>query len=76
MNNLQIIVDDFINNSGYKKVWIAEQLGITQQTLNKRLHVKKNFTIQDANKILNIIGYEINYTIDKINKNESTNKKQ
>ena len=66
MNNLQIIVDDFINNSGYKKVWIADQLGITQQTLNKRLHVKKNFTIQDANEILNTIGYKINYTIDKI----------
>lgn len=66
MNNLQIIVDDFINNSGYKKVWIADQMGITQQTLNKRLHVKKNFTIQDANEILNIIGYKINYTIDKI----------
>lgn len=65
MNNLQIIVDDFINNSGYKKVWIADQMGITQQALNKRLHVKKNFTIQDANEILNIIGYNVVYKIEK-----------
>lgn len=66
MNNLQIIVDEFINNSGYKKVWIADQMGITQQALNKRLHIKKNFTVQDANEILSVIGYRVEYQITKI----------
>lgn len=65
MNNLQIIVDNFITNSGYKKVWIADQMGITQQALNKRLHVKKNFTVQDANEILAVIGYNVVYKIEK-----------
>lgn len=65
MNELAIMVDNFINNSGYKKVWIAEKMGITQQSLNKRLHNKKYFTIQDANEILNIIGYEVVYQIKK-----------
>lgn len=65
MNDLQIIVDNFINDNGYKKVWIAEQMGITQQALNKRLHVKKNFTIQDANEILEILDYNIVYKIEK-----------
>ena len=65
MNDLQIIVDNFINDSGYKKVWIAQQMGITQQALNKRLHIKKNFTIQDANEILLVIGYNVIYKIEK-----------
>ena len=66
MNDLAVLVDDFINDSGYKKVWIAEQMGITQQALNKRLHAKKNFTIQDANEILAVIGYRVEYKINQL----------
>ena len=73
MNNLAIMIDNFIDSKGIKKAWIAEQLGISQQLLRKRLN-KKNFTVDDANKILAIIGYKINYQITEIN--ETTNKKQ
>ena len=75
MNNLAIMIDNFIDSKGIKKTWIADQLGISQQLLQKRLN-KKNFTVDDANKILETFGYEVNYTIDKISKNETTNKKQ
>lgn len=61
-NKLAIIVDDFINSKGIKKVWIAEQLGISQQLFQKLIN-KKNFTIDDANRILSVIGYKIDYDI-------------
>ena len=72
MNNLAIMIDNFIDSKGIKKAWIAEQLGISQQLLRKRLN-KKNFTVDDANRILTIIGYKIDYQITEIN--ETTNKK-
>lgn len=72
MNNLAIMIDNFIDSKGIKKAWIAEQLGISQQLLRKRLN-KKNFTVDDANKILAIIGYKIDYQITEIN--ETANKK-
>jgi len=49
-------VNESIKESGYKKIWIAEQLGITRQALTQMLQ-KQNFSIDDANKILSIIGY-------------------
>lgn len=61
-NKLAIIVDDFINSKGIKKVWIAEQMGISQQLFQKLIN-KKNFTIDDANRILAVIGYKIDYDI-------------
>ena len=65
INQLSKFVDDFINNNGIKKVWIAEQLGISQQLLY-RLQNKKNFSIDDANRILSVIGYKIDYDIKPI----------
>jgi len=62
--DLAKIVDDAIEESGYKKVWIAKQLGITSQSLNK-LMTKQNFTLNDANKILDIIGYDAKIIIRK-----------
>lgn len=61
-NKLAIIVDEFINSKGIKKVWIAEQMGISQQLFQKLIN-KKNFTIDDANRILSVIGYKIDYEI-------------
>lgn len=61
-NNLAIMVDDFINSKGIKKVWIAEQLKISQPYFQKLMN-KKNFTIDDANRILSVIGYKIDYDI-------------
>ena len=58
MNELAQKVNDCIKDHGIKKTWIAEKMGCTQQALNKRLN-KKNFTLDDANEILNTFGYEI-----------------
>ena len=46
-----------IDDSGYKKSFIADQMGITNQYFSKFLN-KKSFSINDANKILEIIDYE------------------
>lgn len=62
MNDLAKKVDECIQKRGVKKTWIAEQLGISQQLLNKRLN-KKNFTIEDANEILGTIGYKTDFDI-------------
>lgn len=64
-NTLAIIIDDFIKSKGVKKIYIAEQLGMPQQRLND-LFNKKNFTIDDANRILAVIGYKIDYDIKPI----------
>jgi len=50
-------VNTAIADSGYTKSWIAEQMGITKQGFTK-LMSKQNFSIDDANKILFIIGYK------------------
>ena len=67
-NNKELIqaVNDAIQESGYKKMWIAEQLGISNQNFHRLLQ-KKSFSLDDANKILSIIGYE---SITKINKKD------
>ena len=55
-----------IAESGYKKSYIADQLGISRQAFT-------HFFIDDANKILSIIGYETNTKVDK--KSEIIDKK-
>ena len=62
INQLSEYVDSFISDKGIKKVWIAEQMGISQQLLY-RLQNKKNFNVDDANRILSVIGYKIDYDI-------------
>lgn len=57
-------VNEAIKESGYKKNWIAEQLGISRQALTHFLQ-KANFSIDDANKILDIIGYKASAKVDK-----------
>ena len=53
-----------IAESGYKKSYIAEQLGISRQAFTHFLQ-KANFSIDDANKILDIIGYKASAKVDK-----------
>lgn len=57
-------IDDLILNSGIKKTFISEKLGISRQALDNMM-AKKHFSIDDANKILNIIGYETETNIRK-----------
>ena len=65
MNDLATYVDDFINSKGIKKTWIADQLNISQQLLQKTLN-KKNFTVDDANRILKTFGYYIDFNAKPI----------
>lgn len=59
-------VNDIIKESGVKKSFISEKMGISNQNFN-RLMSKKNFSLDDANRILNPLGYE---TITKIIKKD------
>ncbi len=57
-------VNGAIAESGIKKYSIAEKMGISRQAFTNFMN-KSNFSLDDANKILSIIGYE---TITKIHK--------
>lgn len=48
-------VNDAIKESGYKKSYISDKLGISRQAFSNFMN-KANFSLDDANKILNIIG--------------------
>ena len=56
-NNAELrqAVDETIKESGYKKSWIADQLGISRQGFSNLLN-KSNFSLDDANKILTVIN--------------------
>ncbi len=62
MNKLALLVDEYINSKGIKYNFISDKLGISRQALYQLLR-KKNFSIDDANRILAVIGYKIDYDI-------------
>lgn len=62
MNQLALLVDEYINSKGIKYNFISDKLGISRQALYQLLR-KKNFSIDDANRILAVIGYKIDYDI-------------
>lgn len=49
-------LDKVIREKGVKKTYIAYVLGITVQTFSKKLHGKSYFMIDEALKILDILG--------------------
>lgn len=57
-------VNNVIEQSGIKKTYISDKLGISRQALDKMFD-KKNFSLDDANKILSIIGYTAEIIIKK-----------
>ena len=61
-NNLAITIDEYIKNKGVKKTFIAKQMGISYTYFNKLMQ-KDNFTIDDANRILNVLDCHIEYQI-------------
>ena len=65
-NNAELrqAVDETIKESGYKKSWIADQLGISRQGFSNLLN-KSNFSLDDANKILSIINKKTVTKIDE-----------
>lgn len=50
-------VSEAIKESGIKKVFIAEKLGIKREVFARMLN-KKQFSLDDANKILEILGMQ------------------
>lgn len=64
LNPLSEAVNNYIVSHGVRKTWIAEQLGISQQLLQKLLS-KKNFSIEDANRVLAPLDCQIKFEIVK-----------
>lgn len=62
-------IDKAITDSGYKRMYVAEQLGIANQNLKRTIH--SNLSLDDANKILDIIGYDAMVVIEKRLKKQS-----
>lgn len=58
-------VNEIILQSGVKKTFISEKLGISRQALDKLLD-KKNFSLEDANRILSTINYSAECLIKKV----------
>lgn len=56
-------IDAAIKESGYKRMHISEKLGIVNQNLKRTIH--SNLSLDDANKILDIIGYDAEIIIKK-----------
>lgn len=59
-------VNEAIKESGYKKSFISDKLGISRQAFSNFMN-KANFSLDDANKILEIIGQSTFTEIHKIN---------
>lgn len=57
-------IKEVIEENGTKKSWIAQKLGICNQNVNNLLN-KKNISLDDANKILNLMGYKASVVIEK-----------
>lgn len=57
-------VNEAIKNSGYKKSFISDKLGISRQAFSNFMN-KANFSLDDANKILAIIGQSTSTEIHK-----------
>lgn len=57
-------IDKLITESGMKRTYISDKLGIKNQNL-KRFIYKDNLSLDDAKKILEIIGYKSEIIISK-----------
>ena len=57
-SELSQAINDIIKESGYKKTYIADKLGLTRQGLDKLLK-KQSFSLDDANKILSVINKKV-----------------
>lgn len=65
-NNCELAqaVQDAIKKSGIKKTVLAQKIGLTRQGLDKLLQ-KQSFSLDDANKILNIIHLSVSAKINE-----------
>lgn len=68
--DLSALVNQTIKDNGINKTFISDKLGIKRQSLDN-LMKKKQFSIDDANSILNTFGFEIDkITVKKTEKNQ------
>lgn len=68
--DLSTLVNQIIKDNGINKTFISDKLGIKRQSLDN-LMKKKQFSIDDANSILNTFGFEIDkITVKKTEKNQ------
>lgn len=55
---------NLIDQSGYKKTYLSDKLGIKNQNFNRLIN-KKNMSLDEANNILKILGYNAKIVIEK-----------
>lgn len=58
------VVNEAIKESGIKKTALAQKIGLSRQGLDKLLQ-KQSFSLDDANKILNIIHLSVSAQINE-----------
>lgn len=63
-DQLREAVQKAIADSGIKKIYLADKLNLTRQGLDKMLN-KKQFTLDDANKILNLLNMSVTAIINE-----------
>lgn len=57
-------IEKIIDDNGIKKKWLSEKTGIINQNLNRFIK-KKNLSLDEANRILDQIGYKAKIIIKK-----------
>lgn len=62
-DDLRQAVEKAVSKSGLKKSYIAEQINMTNQYYSKHMS-KKNFSLDDAQKILDILGLQVTANIE------------
>lgn len=67
---LKQAVNKAIKDSGIKKNFISDKLGISRQAFYKMMNEKESFSLDDANKILGILGKETETVIKIVDKKE------
>lgn len=63
-DELRKAVEKAVNDSGLKKSYIAEQINMTNQYYSRHIS-KKSFSIDDAQKILDVLGLQVTARITK-----------
>lgn len=57
-------VSKAVKDSGIKKTVLAAKIGLTRQGLDKLLQ-KQSFSLDDANRILNVINMSVSAKVDE-----------
>ena len=58
MNELATVINDYIENKGIKKQFVADKIGLTKQGLYMLMR-KKQFGVTEANRILSAVDCQL-----------------